>query len=254
MKMIGTRKAVLALLLMLAMTLTAAGCGGAENRGEVAPPADSGGPAVSAVPISRDQAPEELLNWAAQQQRVQKPAYKLVRMNDGYYLAVSGGMQKSGGYKVQVVEVKREQNGWKVVTEVIPPPPGTMVTMALENPVGFFRLAGAQGEVTIEHRGLKPGADDSAVGTGPAKVTIELQWREGNLLSMTGKAFHPDLHFEVHKGGEVIATGETQVKQGRFIANLLVPGGPQEGLTLVVTTVEPGGGQVLLEQSVPVTR
>lgn len=79
------------------------------------------------------------------------------------------------------------------------------------------------------------------------KVTVNASWAEPTRLHVTGTANLGDLEFQVKLGDKVLSRADAQVKEGRYIANLLVEGGYQRGMKLVVS--DPADGEVLTNVS-----
>lgn len=197
-------------------------------------------------------APAPLRTWAGAQGDSEQPVGKAWTM-DGYtYAALTGGLQRTGGYRVELVGVHRQGDGWLVDARVVPPPPGAIVTMALTNPVAYYRLDQLDGEVRVQVRASAAPSSQGpgAVITTPAgpalnTVTVATEWRTETLLHVAGQARVADLHFDVKAGDQVVARADAQVKDGEYIADISVAGGLTADMTLVVSTVDPGGGRVL---------
>lgn len=77
------------------------------------------------------------------------------------------------------------------------------------------------------------------------ELSYDLSW-EGNRLQITGRAGVPDLQFAVLLDGKVIAQADTTVKEGVYIANVLVEGGPGQTGTLELQIIDPISGTVLV--------
>ncbi len=107
-------------------------------------------PPVAAVAVHPNELPAELKEWANERQAETEPAGKAMTVGDQTYVAVTGGMQRTGGYRLEYVGARRENGTWLVQTRLVPPPPGSMVTMALQNPVGFYRLSRLEGQVEVK--------------------------------------------------------------------------------------------------------
>lgn len=78
----------------------------------------------------------------------------------------------------------------------------------------------------------------------PAELSYSLEWF-GNRLQITGKAAVPDLQFKVLLDGKVIAEADTTVKEGQYIANVLVEGGREQAGRLELQIVDPRTGGAL---------
>ncbi len=206
---------------------------------------------VTAVAITPKEAPAALTTWVESQRMPDAPASNVVAQPDGTYLAISGGMQRTGGYKIVVDRVRREGDAWVVDARVVPPPPGTIVTMALTNPVAYFKLPAVSGQVRVNVQG--PGTVGVPVppkGDTADQATAGVQWPEPGRLQIIGVAPVPDLHFDLRAGSSLIGQADSQVKAGRYVANIQAAGTGLANLELTVSTVEPGGGKVLVRMPV----
>lgn len=176
---------------------------------------------------------------------------------DVTYITIAGGLRPTGGYRVEVSEAVREGDLWVIEARVVAPEPGSMVTMAMTNPTTLVSFPSLEGEIKVRLAGAPGGSDSNVMlkstkisnAVDDADITAETSWMPGNILNVTGSVMIDvaDLHVEVRKGTTVLAQADAQVKDaGYYVTNLIVAGGATEGLTLVVSTVEPGGGRVLI--------
>lgn len=251
----------------LVTTLVITGCASSADKGSSNPPASQpgqtqtpgaggttgsekpAGQAVTAVAITAAEAPAALRDWAGTQGNAEQPAYKAVTEGGTTYLAVTGGLQPSGGYKVVVTDVTADGSGLKVGARVELPPQGSVVTTALTNPVGYFKLsAKVEGPVTVA---VTTPPKPQPQGPGPAagaELTVGSRWAEPGRLELTGTSPYPDLSFVLKAGTTKLGQADVQVKNGRFIGNILAtPPKSTPELTLSVQT--PNGKEL---RSIPV--
>jgi hypothetical protein len=104
---------------------------------------------LEAEALSADEAPEALVAWS-KSDSAQKPGGTALQGTDYTYLAVSGGLQKSGGYIIQVNRVLQVESGYRVEATVILPSAGGGVTGALTAPVSYYRVPRLNGPVTFQ--------------------------------------------------------------------------------------------------------
>ncbi|HWI63974.1 MAG TPA: copper amine oxidase N-terminal domain-containing protein [Symbiobacteriaceae bacterium] len=69
-------------------------------------------------------------------------------------------------------------------------------------------------------------------------LTQDLQWN-GHRLQISGKSSLPDLQFQVLLDGKVIGEADATVKDGAYIANVLVEGGPEQAGKLELAILDP---------------
>ncbi|MDF2630452.1 MAG: hypothetical protein K0R39_4283 [Symbiobacteriaceae bacterium] len=81
------------------------------------------------------------------------------------------------------------------------------------------------------------------------ELGYDLKW-DGNRLEISGRAGVPDLQFQVLLDGKVIAQADTTVKEGHYIANVLVEGGQTQAGKLELQIIDPISGTVLATTSV----
>lgn len=77
-----------------------------------------------------------------------------------------------------------------------------------------------------------------------ADLSYSLEWF-GPRLQITGKATVPDLQFKVLLDGKVIAEADTTVKEGQYIANVIVQGGRDQAGRMELQIVDPRTGGAL---------
>lgn len=80
------------------------------------------------------------------------------------------------------------------------------------------------------------------------ELSYDLTW-EGDRLQITGRAGVPDLQFQVLLDGKVIAQADTTVKEGVYIANILVEGGRYQAGKMELQIIDPISGSVLVTTS-----
>lgn len=151
------KKTAVGLALLLALSLT--GC--ARKKADDSPPpptpvadTDPRAPgAYQVTAIKADAAPRPLKDWAAAEQGKTEPAYK-VHVQDGVtYIGVTAGQKSSGGWTNTVQRTAVTQAAGKDVLslDVVWAPPTGVATMALTNPVAYFRTEPAVvGEVKVQ--------------------------------------------------------------------------------------------------------
>jgi hypothetical protein len=205
--------------------------------GPSVPPAPPG--TVTAEAINADATPQALQDWADHQRQSTAAAYQIITSGGYTYCALAGGLKPTGGYKTELTAVAQQNGVWQITARVVPPAPGSIVSMHLENPMAFYRMPKLDGTVKVLWV-----TDGTGPASGPVKALISATWQNGNMLHVTGQATVADVHLAANVGGKVVAQAHAQVKDGRFEANLLVPSGPVN-LTLTVSTVEPGGGKLI---------
>lgn len=192
--------------------------------------------------LRRDKAPLKLQSWADFMRNREEAAIHIYQADDGIYLAVAGGQRNSGGYQVKLVgdATKSEEGAWQLRATVLPPT--GMATAALTNPVDFFLLPGAEGQVEVSLEGAGEPLREA--------LSVRTSWMEGNTLHVEGMALlFADLHFAAAADGKEAAAADAQVKEGHYVANLVIPEGPM-ALTLTVSAPAPGGYTILDEVSV----
>lgn len=197
---------------------------------------------VTPQPVPYPEVPEALQAWARFVRTREEALVNTHQTPEGLFVAIAGGLKPTGGYQVKVIGDAVKRDGvWHLDVRVVPPT--GMVTQAFTNPVGFFFLPGAEGPVEVRIAGsVLPVIDET--------LKVKVEWIEGNILHVEGRAGFPDLHFEARVDGESVARADAQIKDGRYIANLIIDGGPR-ALELEISAVE-GDGYILL-QRLPVT-
>lgn len=208
---------------------------------------------VKAETVAMADLPAPLQRWS--RERAEEASAATFTAGEQTYVGVAAGMQRSGGYRLELTRVVSRSGDMVVEARLVAPPPGAMVTMALTNPVGYFKLPKASGAVSVRLTagdGAKPLAlEVQKLEASAARLTVEHRWVTPMLLQVSGTADVADLHFELLAGGELVSQADAQVKAGEYIGNMTVEAGPTGELTLVVSTVEPGGGRELTRVTVP---
>jgi hypothetical protein len=144
------------LALLLALSVSACTAKGPAAPAAPAPAAgnDQKTPGAYAVnPITADDAPQALKDWAAAEQMNTQPAYKVYDQNGATYVAVTAGQKSSGGWTGAAahIGVTVRDAGDLLELDVVWTPPSGMATMALTNPVVYFKAAPAVvGEVRVQ--------------------------------------------------------------------------------------------------------
>ena len=148
--------AAVGLALVLALSLTACGKKGATPEPSPAPVGEKEPKAPGAYQVNLVQdaaAPQALKDWAAAEQGKTQPAYKVHVENGVTYVAVTAGQQSSGGWTANLQRTAVTQNNAKdlLQLDVVWMPPSGFATMALTNPVAYFRAEPAVvGEVKVQ--------------------------------------------------------------------------------------------------------
>ncbi|HLO02860.1 MAG TPA: protease complex subunit PrcB family protein, partial [Symbiobacteriaceae bacterium] len=101
--------------------------------------------------IDAAEAPADLQTWAMTQKSAEAASYSVINGAEGRYLAISGGLQRSGGYSIEIVSTQLVDGTWVIEAQVVPPT--GPATMALTNPVGYFQLGGMEGNVEVQING-----------------------------------------------------------------------------------------------------
>ncbi len=104
---------------------------------------------VAAQALTPEAVPPDLQAWVNSQGGAETPASAIVNHADTTYLAVTGGLQPSGGYRIEISTVTGRDGAWIVAARLVPPPSGKVVTAALTNPAGLFWLPRLEGEVRV---------------------------------------------------------------------------------------------------------
>lgn len=101
--------------------------------------------------IEAADAPAELQSWAAAQRDKEAASFTVVEGAEGRYLVISGGLQPTGGYSIEIVSTKLVDGVWMIEAQVVPPT--GPATQAFSNPVAYFQLSGMEGQIQVEIRG-----------------------------------------------------------------------------------------------------
>ncbi len=215
---------------------------------------------LEATVVLPNHGPAPLQTWIADSQMSDEPDSAYLSAADGTYITIAGGLRPTGGYRVEVSEAVREGEVWVVDARVISPDPGSVVTMAMTNPSTLVRFPSLHGPITVRlteapgnQRMIK--ATELTHLVDHADITAETTWMPDSILNVTGNVLLdlPDPHFEVLKGSVVLAQSDAQVKDtGYYVTNLIVEGGATEGLTMVISSVAPGGGRILLTRDLTI--
>jgi hypothetical protein len=103
---------------------------------------------VTATVVAESALPEELRAWSGALTVEQAASYKVVTTDDGLLVGIAGGMQPTGGYRIELIGDARHVDGiWRIDAQVLAPE--GMATQALTNPVAFFKLPGVKGNVQV---------------------------------------------------------------------------------------------------------
>ncbi|MDB4895286.1 MAG: copper amine oxidase-like protein, partial [Firmicutes bacterium] len=98
--------------------------------------------------VAESALPEELRAWSGALTVEQAASYKVVTTNDGLLVGIAGGMQATGGYRIELIGDARLVDGiWHIEAQVLKPE--GMATQVLSNPVAFFKLPGVKGNVHV---------------------------------------------------------------------------------------------------------
>lgn len=98
---------------------------------------------------SSDQAPQALQSWIATQRSLPKPEGKALTIGSETWIALSGGVRPTGGYRVEVEKTYQENGAWIIQAKVVPPAPGAIVTQALTTPTAYYKASAVKGQVEI---------------------------------------------------------------------------------------------------------
>lgn len=112
-------------------------------------------------------------------------------------------------------------------------------------------VLGMNEEVTLDESSLSlrfPQYHFDVPDSTQLELSYDLKW-EGNRLQITGRAGVPDLQFQVLLDGKVIAQADTTVKEGVYIANVLVEGGRNQVGKMELQIIDPISGTVLVTTS-----
>lgn len=109
---------------------------------------------------SSAQAPEALQSWIASQRSSPKPEGKVLTAGSETWIALSGGLRPTGGYRVEVERTFQENGTWIIAARVVPPAPGAMVTQALTTPTAYYKTSALTGPIEIRWNDL-PGPSPS---------------------------------------------------------------------------------------------
>ena len=163
---------------------------------------------------------------------------------------MTGGLKPTGGYTVEVPSVNRTDANWLIDVAVLAPAPDAMVTTALTNPIGFFKLPKLEGEIKINMLASEaPTAEENSAATEDGSVYVSTRWNEDGMLNITGAAYLPDLEFTLMAGDVELGRADAQVKDSAYVANIIVPDSTVEGMMLVVT--DPATAKEILRLAVP---
>jgi hypothetical protein len=103
---------------------------------------------VTATVVAESALPEELRAWSGALTVEQAASFKVVTTDDGLLVGIAGGMQPTGGYRIELIGDARLVDGtWQIDARVSAPE--GMATQVLTNPVAFFKLPGVKGNVQV---------------------------------------------------------------------------------------------------------
>jgi hypothetical protein len=103
---------------------------------------------VTPTVVAESALPEELRAWSGALTVEQAASYKVVTTDDGVLVGIAGGMQTTGGYRIELIGDARLVDGiWQIDAKVLAPE--GMATQVLTNPVAFFKLPGVKGNVHV---------------------------------------------------------------------------------------------------------
>lgn len=94
-------------------------------------------------------APEALREWITSQRQLPKPEGKALTAGSETWIALSGGVRPTGGYRVEVEKTYQENGTWIIAARVVPPAPGTIVTQALTTPTAYYKTSAINGAIEI---------------------------------------------------------------------------------------------------------
>jgi hypothetical protein len=77
------------------------------------------------------------------------PEGKILTVGNETWIALSGGVQPTGGYKVEVQKTTHVNGTWIIEASVVPPPSGSMVIQVLTTPTAYFKTGAITGPVEI---------------------------------------------------------------------------------------------------------
>lgn len=95
------------------------------------------------------QAPEALREWITSQRQLPKPEGKALTIGKETWIALSGGVRPTGGYRVEVERTFQENGTWIITARVVAPPPGAIVIQVLTTPTAYYKTSAINGPVEI---------------------------------------------------------------------------------------------------------
>lgn len=104
---------------------------------------------LSIQAASAEQAPVKLQEWVSSQRGLQQPEGKVLTVGNETWIALSGGVRPTGGYKVEIRNTYQANGTWVIEASVVPPPPGAMVIQVLTTPTAYFKTSAITGPVEI---------------------------------------------------------------------------------------------------------
>lgn len=157
------------LLTAAALTVALAGCSEAEQArlerfcqqngisdchlfvpGAAAPtPVTPSANALTLTAVDPSNVPASLAEWAAAMRNAEETGSQVLVEGNQTLIAIAGGLQSSGGYRIEVESVTQKDGVWVVAAKVVPPDSDQTVTTALENPVGIFQAPKLNGTVQV---------------------------------------------------------------------------------------------------------
>lgn len=104
---------------------------------------------LSLEAASANQAPAKLQEWVSSQRGMKSPEGKILTVGTETWIGLSGGVQPTGGYKVEIEKATQVNGTWIIEASVVPPPPGSMVIQVLTTPTAYFKTGAITGPVEI---------------------------------------------------------------------------------------------------------
>lgn len=193
--------------------------------------------------------PTSLMEWAASMQSQEQSDSNILTEAGHTFIAIAGGLQSSGGYMVEVVNITQKDGIWVVEAKVVPPAADEMVTAAMTNPIGFFqapKLEGAVQVVVSPPPQVEAEAAVDAVAIAAAEAPEQLvSWAESQRQAEESGSLviNDGAHTYVGVAGGLQSTGGYQLEIARIVAQdggwlieaHLVPPAPDAIVTMAFT-------------------